>query len=91
MGELSVTGKFRGYEFEIIRFDKLEEWKALTGVDDILKNADDTIDIYYLRDAHMEDMTYTEAHFVYVDPSNRFLIITQCDDYEVIDSYFGGN
>ena len=86
--DMSISGSFKGNEFEIVRFDCFEDWKIKTKVDGIEVSNDDTIDINYMRDAGMEDMTYSETYYVYVDESGRFLIITKCNDYEIINEYF---
>lgn len=89
ISDISVKGLFEGYEFDIVRFDSFDEWKIGNGVKGNLADPDDTIDIYYERPAGPEGMTYWEKHYVYVDPSKRFLIISTCEDYAVISEYFG--
>ena len=29
-----------------------------------------------------------DDYYIYVDPSNRFLVITQCIDYDLINEFF---
>lgn len=83
--EYSVRGRFKDGGYEIVRFDCFEEWKREKGVTgDTVNPKDETLDIFYECDAGMEDMKYIDDYFVYVDPSNRFLIITQCIDYDLI-------
>lgn len=86
--EISVEGSFRGYDFQIIRFDHFEDWKTERGVDGEITTQDDTINIFYTINCGPEGMTYPEDHYVYKDPTNRFLIISLCDNYEVIHNYF---
>lgn len=86
-GDMSIAGDFRGYRFEIVRFDCFEDWKNNNSVDGIETASDGTIDIYYMRNVGPEGMTCAEPHYVYVDPSSRFLSITQCEDYDVINAY----
>ena len=87
--EICITGSYNGVVYEIVRFDSFETWKKDTNVDGTEVNFnDDTIDIVYMRDAGCEGMTYGETHYVYVDPSNRFLVITECMDYDVINAFF---
>lgn len=88
VNEDCVEGAFAGYEFQIVRFDRFTDWKAATGVDGEDIAPDGTIDIYYDIHVGPEGMSYRETHYVYADPTSRFLIITTCDDYEVIHSYF---
>ena len=78
------------HEFQIVRFDNFEKWQTDTGVDRVnVKYDDDTIDIYYDREAGYEGAFYREKHLVYVDPSNRFLIITEDQiNYDIINTYF---
>ena len=88
--DICVTGTFMDHEFQIVRFDNFEKWQTDTGVDRVnVKYDDDTIDIYYDREAGYEGAFYREKHLVYVDPSNRFLIITEDQiNYDVINAYF---
>ena len=87
--DICITGSYNGVVYEIVRFDSFETWKKDTNVDGTEVNFnDDTIDIVYMRDAGCEGMTYGETHYVYVDPSNRFLVITECMDYDVINAFF---
>ena len=89
VSDISVKGLFEGYEFDIVRFDSFDEWKNESGVKGNKEDFDHTIDIYYERPVGPEGMTRRETHYVYVDPSNRFLIITECKDYAVISEYLG--
>ena len=85
----SVAGKYKGNKFEILRFDCFEEWKKDKGVTGYRVNPDDdTVDIYYERVSGKEGMKEFDEYFIYVDPSNRFLIITQCTDYDLINKFF---
>ena len=86
--DISVTGTFEGYAFEIVRFDQFDQWRSDNEVDGFMIAPDDTVNIFYYIDLGCEGMTYQEEHYVYADPSHRFLIITRCDDYEVINRYY---
>jgi hypothetical protein len=87
--DIFVTGTFMDQEFQIVRFDNFADWKHNSGgADDVVHN-DGTVDICYLRDAGCEGMTYSEEYMVFVDASNRFLIITEEGvDYDIINAYF---
>lgn len=87
-GDISITGNYQKYGFEIVRFDRFEEWKQDRGVSGYRTRQDKTVDIYYETDAHFEEKMNYEDYYVYVDPSNRFLIITKCKDYDVINAFF---
>lgn len=88
INDISIKGLYKGYEFEIVRFDCYEDWKTQNDVGGNQTDFDGTLNIYYEMDAGLEDMKYTEVHYVYVDKSNRFLIITQCEDYSIINEFF---
>ena len=76
------------YGFEIVRFDCFDTWKKDKGVSGTSVNNDKTMDIVFDIDLHMEGMHSTKIYYVYVDPSNRFLIITRCEEYDAINAYF---
>lgn len=86
--DICIIGDFMDYGFQIVRFDSFDTWKKENGVSGTVGNPDGTEDIMYDIDLHMEGMHKTETHYVYVDPSYRFLIITMCDEYDVINAYF---
>ena len=87
--EYSVIGKYKDCRFEILRFDCFEEWEKDKGVTDYRVDPhDETIDIYYEYVSGKEDMKEYDDYYIYVDPSNRFLIITQCIDYDLINELF---
>ncbi|MBO4636707.1 MAG: hypothetical protein J5685_06120 [Clostridiales bacterium] len=86
--DISIRGTFDGYDLEIVRFDCYDEWKIRNDVNGSLSNTDGTVDIIYDADLHMEGISTYDVLYIYIDPSYRFLILTRCDDLDVINEYF---
>ena len=62
---------------EIVRFDSFEEWKRLNEISeyDIETNDDQTLDIAKTVRLQQEGMIGTDHRYIFVDKTNRFLII----------------
>ena len=89
--DISITGTYGYYDFEIVRFDRFEEWKEKMEetypyfeIEDCpYYNPDDkTLHINLIR---CEVNIYLD---IYVDSSNRFLIITECREPDIIYTFF---
>lgn len=82
---LSIRGKYQDKDFLIVRSDFFKEWLSKNTIS------------YYDRDGYATisyDFTWEfmgggfNNLAVYKDPSNRFIIITNCSDYKVITEFF---
>lgn len=75
--DISIIGKVSGQYFEIVRFDCFDEWKTLNDISEsgIVTNDDQTLDIRRSVILQQEGMLGTDSRLIFVDPSNRFLII----------------
>lgn len=83
----SIRGRYRDYNFLIIRSDKIDVWLSFNrpaGFDFYKGYASicyaQAWEIGATRDVPLE---------VYKDPSDKFIIITNCSDYKVISEFFG--
>ena len=86
--EVSVIGKYKDWEFEIVKLDKLDEWKNSSYVTKTVVNEDDGT-LQFVRDipAGLEGMTCRDNYDPYLDPSGRFVIVTNCRDYNLIHEF----
>ena len=86
--EMSVRGMYQGCEYDIVRTDKFIEWLNYynLGCSDIWED-------YYFIGYEYE---YEEGAFdwvwihMYMDPSDDFIIITECEDHRAIYEFFNG-
>ena len=87
----SIRGKYGNYDFFIIRSDYFEEWLEEDSIGSNLS---------YYRDGYAKINYSVTWEFsasaiytldVYKDPSNKFIIITNCSDYRVITNFFERN
>lgn len=84
---ISITGSYQSYAFFIIRSDCFEEWAE-----------EDSLGCKISYPGYAT-LTYEETWefmgsrivtlYVYKDPSDKFIIITNCNDYKVISDFFG--
>lgn len=83
----SIKGTYQDYNFLIIRSDKLDVWLSF--------NRPSGFEFYkgyatiYYEEAWEIAATRPVALDVYKDPSDRFIVITNCSDYKVISEFFG--
>ena len=83
----SIIGSYKNYNFEIVRFDRFENWKENmeekhSYFEIIYDHDDNAMDIYMLVPEVAKNMR------IYVDSTNRFLIVTECDDCNLIKDFF---
>ena len=81
--DISVVGKSNGQLIEIVRFDCFDEWKTLNDISEsgIVTNDDQTLDIRQLVTLQQEGMLGVDLRYVFVDKTNRFLIIIRGVSY----------
>lgn len=86
--DISIKGTREGYNFLIVRSDRFNDWLAVN-----CPRGEE----YYFNQEYAEIMylDYWEIaatkYFplvIYKDPSNKFVIITNCNDYKVISEFF---
>ena len=75
--DISIYGEINGKTLEIVRFDCFEEWKRLNEISeyDMETNDDQTLDIAKTVRLQQEGMIGTDHRYIFVDKTNRFLII----------------
>ena len=86
--ELSIRGTFQDYNFLIVRSDMREKWLEENSYSGF-QYYDGYASISYGRQGR-EWMIIPETLAVYLDPSDKFIIITNCNDYKVIAEFFEG-
>lgn len=84
----SIRGEFQGYGFLIVRSDCFDEWLSVNRPEGIY------YDRGYARIMHLDWWEFAAISSVplavYKDPSDKFIIITNCGDYKVIAEFFEG-
>ena len=82
----SIRGVFRDYNFLIVRSDRFDEWLSVNCPQGLR---------YYKGYAGIEYADWWEFAAtrpyplaVYKDPSDKYIIITNCNDYKVITEFF---
>ena len=86
--EKSIKGKYQNYDFLIIRSDLFDEWYK----DDRLGNINYSEEGYATMTYRMTwEFSATALYTLdmYKDPSGKFIIITNCNDYKIISEFFG--
>lgn len=75
--DISVAGKSNRQFMEIVRFDCFDEWKTLNDISeyDLMTNDDQTLDIRQMVQLQQEGMLGVNQRYIFVDKTNRFLII----------------
>lgn len=86
--DMSIRGVFQDYNFLIVRSDMRDAWMAENSPGGF-KYYDGYASITCPREG-MEWMIIPETLAVYLDPSDKFIIITNCNDYKVIAEFFEG-
>lgn len=82
----SIRGVFRDYNFLIVRSDRFDEWLSVNCPQGLR---------YYKGYAGIEYVdwwefaaTRTYPLAVYKDPSDKYIVITNCSDFKVISDFF---
>ncbi len=82
----SIRGVFRDYNFLIVRSDRFDEWLSVNCPQGLR---------YYKGYASIEYVdwwefaaTGTYPLAVYKDPSDKYIVITNCSDFKVISEFF---
>ena len=86
--DMSIRGVYQDYNFLIVRSNKRDVWLESNGYGGFQYN-DGYASISYPRQGR-EWMIIPETLAVYLDPSDKFIIITNCNDYKVIAEFFEG-
>ena len=85
----SIRGEWQGYNFLIVRSDRYDEWlSANLGKNFGGARYDGYTSIGYGDYWEIAAVRYYTLA-VYKDPSNKFVIITNCNDYKIISEFFG--
>ena len=85
--DIRIKGKYQGFYFLIIRRDRFDEWKAGDQLVSISWdwNNEGFAKAYY---SVMAEKTAFCSLDMYKDPSEKYIILTNCDDYKVIKEFF---
>ena len=83
----SIRGKYQDYNFLIVRRDRYDEFSKYNSIGGIsYPDGYATVS----REVEWEfSAFYTVTTDVYKDPSDKFIIFTNCSDYKVINEFFG--
>ncbi len=83
----SIRGKYKDYNFLIIKSDKLDVWLSYNCPGGFNYSNGYAYTSYA---AEWEFAAYKPVPVdVYKDPSDKFVVITNCSDYQVISEFFG--
>ena len=84
----SIKGVFQDYDFLIVRSDCFNEWLSDNHLND-LGYSNGYATLYY--EYSWEFAAYATNNLdVYKDPSDKFIIITNCGDHKIIAEFFEG-
>ena len=84
----SIRGVFQDYNFLIVRSDRFDEWLSV--------NCPGGLNYYngYAGIGYEDWWEFAASGFfplaIYKDPSDKYIIITSCNDYKVIAEFFEG-
>lgn len=81
--DLSCQGRYQDYDFTIVRTDKFSEWIKNNKQYSDSHFYDGNFCVEYKRNAAESDI-----YLVYHDPSERFMVLTDCCDNKVICEFF---
>lgn len=84
--DMSIKGTYRNYNFLIVRTDRLDDWLAINCPQGFRYNGLNTTISYGVEGP--EWMVNMVSLVVYKDPSDKFIVITNCSDYKVISEFF---
>ena len=77
-----IVGIYQGYEFTIIGVDKFLDWMNYMEYDDSYSDQGGLCLRYH------ETASQSKLIDFYKDQSEKFIVVTECDDYEVIHDFF---
>lgn len=83
--DVFVKGTYQEYAFLIIRRDCYDEWNDPVGYVNYYKDGYAAINYEYEWEV---SGFYSCTLDMYKDPSDKYIIITNCDDYKVITEFF---
>lgn len=83
----SIRGTYQDYNFLIVRSDRLDEWLSANCPGGFINYNGHLAAVYSVP----WEFAATKPAFlsVYKDPSDKFIVITNCCDYKVISEFFG--
>lgn len=84
--DLSVKGTYNKYDFLIVRSDRFYDWFLNNNHQGPPYSFGD--DYVYHGELGKEWMIEMAPLAIYKDPSDKFIIITNCNDYKVITEFF---
>ncbi len=83
---MSIKGTYKDYDFLIVRSDRFYDWFSNNNYQGRPYSFGD--DYIYHGELGMEWMIEMAPLAIYKDPSDKFIIITNCNDYKVIAEFF---
>lgn len=84
-GTISYSGKYLGNDFKIVKYDEFGNLIQNNEYADLEKNSDNSLKFVFdqpAADGGEEGSSYTMD--IYVDSSNRFIILTNCTDPTIL-------
>ena len=84
--DMSVRGTYQDYDFLIVKSDRLDDWLAKNNARGF-EYSNGNANIYHGEEGR-EWMVIMVSLAVYKDPSDKYIIITNCNDYKVITEFF---
>ena len=87
--DVFVKGKYRNYDFLIIRRDRFDDWDKSEPIGNVDNSYWTKEYATYLYNYQWEfSATHICTLDMYKDPSDKYIIITNCSDYRVITLFF---
>ena len=84
--DMSIKGTYKDYEFLIVKSDRLDDWFAENSPRGF-EYSNGYAYIYHGVEGR-EWMVMMAPLAVYKDPSDKYIIVTNCNDYKVITEFF---
>jgi len=84
--DMSIKGTYKDYDFLIVRSDRFYDWLANNNAQGFHYSPGD--DYIYHGEEGREWMIMFAPLAIYKDPSDKYIIITNCNDYKVIAEFF---
>ena len=88
--DISCEIMYQDYSFAVVKIEKFFEWQDRTGVEEQGYYGDKSLFFSYITQPARGDITAgpSECFDVYKDPSNHFIVVTQCRDYKIVYELF---